>query len=95
MLKIQIEGLGLHDLLRHSERPFIHTPLSAEVTFRDDPLRLLRRIWFASQFEGTIHEEIFAAARNTVIRVSRSHHVSLKSVDIVCTIGSADDEDQP
>jgi tRNA nucleotidyltransferase (CCA-adding enzyme) len=95
MLKIRIEGLGLHDLLHHSERPFIRTPLSAEVTFRDDPLRLLRSIRFASRFESTIHEEIFAAARNTVIRVSRSHHVSPKYVDIVCTIGSADDEDQP
>ena len=95
MLKIRIEGLGLHDLLHHSERPFIRTPLRAEVTFRDDPLRLLRSIRFASRFEGTVHDEIFAAARNTMIRVSRSHHVPPKPVDIAYTIGSADDEDQP
>jgi hypothetical protein len=94
MLKIRIEGLGLHDLLRHSGRPFIRTPLRAEVTFRDDPLRLLRSIRFASRFGGTVHDEIFAAARNTMIRVSRSHHVPLKPVDVAYTIGSADDEDQ-
>jgi tRNA nucleotidyltransferase/poly(A) polymerase len=70
MLKTQLEGLGLHDLLRHSARPFIRTPLHPEVTFREDPLRLLRSIRFASRFEGAIHEDIIAAGRNMTIRAS-------------------------
>jgi tRNA nucleotidyltransferase/poly(A) polymerase len=85
VVTIQIESLGLHDLFHHSERPFIRTPLSAIETFRNDPLHLLRSIQFASHFKGTIDEQIFVAARNTVIRVSFLHCVSFKSVDIGCT----------
>ncbi|MFN9981246.1 MAG: hypothetical protein ACK53Y_15075, partial [bacterium] len=44
---------GIHDLLTH---PTIVTPLEAQETFHDDPLRVLRAIRFAVRFQYPIHE---------------------------------------
>ena len=57
-------GRGIHDLENH----VIKTPLEAERTFKDDPLRVLRHIRFASRFGFEIDPEDRTAMSNDVIR---------------------------
>jgi tRNA nucleotidyltransferase (CCA-adding enzyme) len=57
--------MGLSDL----ENGIIRTPLDPFDTFKDDPLRILRTIRFASRFEFTIIDQIRDAVKNPVIRV--------------------------
>ena len=52
---------GLYDI----QRQIIKTPLNADITFSDDPLRMLRCIRFATQLDFSIYPETFEAlARN-------------------------------
>lgn len=52
---------GMYDL----EHGIIHTPCDPDITFSDDPLRMMRGIRFAAQLGFTLEEETFdAIARN-------------------------------
>ncbi len=53
---------GVQDI----ENKIIRTPLDADITFSDDPLRMMRAIRFATQLDFRIEDETFEAiARNT------------------------------
>ena len=53
----------LHDKL-------IRTPLDPEITFSDDPLRMMRAIRFASQLHFTIHPAAIRAIRKNADRIN-------------------------
>lgn len=57
-------GRGIHDL----QNRLIKTPLEPERTFKDDPLRILRHIRFASRFGFKIDNEDRSAISNAVIK---------------------------
>lgn len=57
---------GVSDL----ERGLIRTPLDPDVTFRDDPLRMMRAIRFATQLGFEIMPETFEAIRRNRERIS-------------------------
>lgn len=56
---------GLVDL---KER-VIRTPLNPDITYSDDPLRMLRAIRFACQLDFQIHPESFAAVERNAFRI--------------------------
>jgi poly(A) polymerase len=56
---------GLSDL----SDGIIKTPLNPDITFADDPLRMMRAIRFASQLEFSIHPETFQAIRRNAERI--------------------------
>ena len=56
---------GVQDL----KRKMIKTPLDAEITFSDDPLRMMRAIRFASQLTYDIEAQTFNAIVNNVSRL--------------------------
>ncbi|MES3018509.1 MAG: HD domain-containing protein [Bacteroidota bacterium] len=64
---------GIADL----ERRLIRTPLDPEITFSDDPLRMLRAIRFASQLSFKIDEKALDAIR---LNCSRIKIVSMERV---------------
>lgn len=51
---------GLHDI----ESKIIKTPLNPEVTFNDDPLRIMRAFRFAAQLNFEVDEGLMSAAKN-------------------------------
>ncbi|MCD6333556.1 MAG: HD domain-containing protein [Bacteroidales bacterium] len=57
---------GLEDL----KKKIIRTPLDPDITFSDDPLRMLRAIRFASQLQFSIVPETFAAIRRNRNKVN-------------------------
>ena len=57
---------GVADL----ERGIIRTPLNPDITFSDDPLRMMRAIRFATQLSFTIHPETFEAIKRNASRIS-------------------------
>ncbi len=56
---------GVKDL----ERRIIRTPRNPDITFSDDPLRMMRAIRFATQLEFTIEEETFEAIKRNAHRI--------------------------
>ncbi|MCF8298957.1 MAG: CCA tRNA nucleotidyltransferase [Saprospiraceae bacterium] len=55
--------------IEHLEAKLIKTPLDPNITFSDDPLRIMRAIRFATQLNFTIDEECFEAIKNNVDRL--------------------------
>ena len=57
---------GLDDL----HRRIIRTPLDPDITFSDDPLRMMRAIRFATQLDFDIYPETFSAIARNCERIS-------------------------
>ncbi len=66
---------GLNDL----DNEIIVTPLDPDITFSDDPLRMMRAIRFASQLHFTIHPKTLAAIRKN------AHRLEIVSVERIMT----------
>ena len=71
-------GLGQSDL----QKKIIRTPLEPYQTFKDDPLRVLRLIRFASRLSYTIESTAQAAMRNPEIKDSLRRKISRERVGI-------------
>lgn len=56
---------GLKDL----ENKIIRTPLDPQITFSDDPLRMMRAVRFAAQLDFYVHEKILAAIAKNKERI--------------------------
>ena len=56
---------GIGDL----ERRIIRTPLDPDITFSDDPLRMMRAVRFATQLDFEIYPETFEAIRRNAKRI--------------------------
>lgn len=54
----------------HLDQKCIKTPLNPDVTYSDDPLRMLRAIRFATQLKFEIHPDSFEAIRRNAYRLS-------------------------
>ncbi len=72
---------GMYDL----EQGIIRTPCDPDVTFSDDPLRMMRAVRFAAQLGFTIEEETFdAIARNAErIRIVSRERIAVELNKIV------------
>lgn len=55
--------------LKHLEEGIIKTPLDPDITFSDDPLRMMRAIRFANQLNFTIHPETLASIKQNAERI--------------------------
>lgn len=74
---------GLEDLYYRT----IRTPLDPEITFSDDPLRMLRAIRFASQLDFRIDDECFAAikANKNRIKIITAERIHIEFNKILMT----------
>lgn len=61
--------LDFYDGLGDIERKLIRTPLDPDMTFSDDPLRMLRAIRFATQLQFEIYPETFEAITRNASRI--------------------------
>lgn len=56
--------------VKHLDQGIIKTPLDPDITFSDDPLRMLRAARFATRLQFEIHPETFEAMRKNAHRIS-------------------------
>lgn len=63
------EMLDPFDGIGDIERQIIRTPLDPDITFSDDPLRMMRAIRFATQLDFHIHSETIEAIRRNRERI--------------------------
>ena len=63
------ELVDLHDGLSDIEHKIIDTPLDSNITFSDDPLRMLRAIRFACQLDFKIHPKLMKTMKNLNERI--------------------------
>lgn len=61
---------GLADM----ERKILRTPLDPDITFSDDPLRMMRAVRFATQLDFTIAPETFEAIKRNAGRIRIISH---------------------
>lgn len=59
-----------YDGIGDIDRKLIRTPLDPDITFSDDPLRMMRAIRFATQLYFTIYPETFNAITRNATRIS-------------------------
>lgn len=64
------ELIDRYDGVSDINKKLIRTPLNPDITFSDDPLRMLRAIRFATQLQFTIVPETFAAIGRNAERIS-------------------------
>lgn len=64
------ELVDLFDGLPDLDDQLLRTPLNPEITFSDDPLRMMRAIRFASQLAFTLDEEVFDAIKLNAHRMA-------------------------
>lgn len=63
------EVIDKYEGLKHIEERIIRTPLDPDITFSDDPLRMLRAIRFATQLNFSIAPDTFEAIRRNAARI--------------------------
>ena len=63
------ESLDPFDGIGDMERRIIRTPLDPDITFSDDPLRMMRAVRFATQLDFDIFPETFEAIRRNAKRI--------------------------
>lgn len=63
------ELVDMFDGMDDIERRTIRTPLDPDITFSDDPLRMMRAIRFATQLDFTIDDETFEAISRNAGRI--------------------------
>ncbi len=63
------ELIDFYDGLGDIERRCIRTPLDPDITFSDDPLRMMRAIRFATQLQFQIHPETLASITRNAERI--------------------------
>lgn len=73
-----LTGKGLADM----KQQIIRTPLAPYQTFKDDPLRILRLIRFASRLNYSIDPEAVAAMKETSIKAALKAKISRERVGI-------------
>lgn len=64
------ELIDPYDGIGDIDRKLIRTPLDPDITFSDDPLRMMRAIRFATQLNFTIYPETFNAITRNATRIS-------------------------
>ena len=73
-----LTGRGLQDL----DRKVIKTPLPPLQTFKDDPLRVLRAIRFASRLEFSIDTDDMAAMKDSSIKKALRIKISRERIGV-------------